>query len=259
MAMNLNRQKELAADERWWEAWTEKRDLTAREHLTHRYMPVVHRIATRIKLTLPQMVDKDDLISWGYLGLLDALQKFDYQLGWTFETYAVPRIRGAIIDGLRGTDWVPRSIRSKARKLEEAQRSLEQAYFRAPTEAELCEHLEMSKTELQKVSRQVSNSHVVSLDEPRQHGDEDTTLMQQLVDEWEPTQVDQVEQQETRQLLGQLIEKLPEREQLVLSLIYVEELTFSHTAEVLGVTTGRISQIHSKVIARLREQFKRFE
>lgn len=257
MAMNPQKKEKLAMTEQW-KAWTERRDLSAREHLVREYLPIVHRIATRIKMTLPHMVERDDLIGWGYLGLMDALHKYDYRLGWTFETYATPRIRGAMMDGLRGADWVPRSIRSKAKKIEEAYRSLEQVYFRSPTTEELSDHLEMSKEELEKVSKQVSKTHIVSLNEPLAQG-EDVDLLDQIVDEQAENQVERVEYEETRAQLVQFIDKLPEREKLVLSLIYEQELTFSHTAEVLGVTTGRVSQIHSKAISRLREQFKRIE
>lgn len=258
MAINSKIEDQLALYS-WWESWREAQDPSAQESLVLQYMPIVHRTATRIKSTLPQSVDKDDLISWGYMGLLDALQKFDYNLGWAFETYAVPRIRGAIMDGLRSTDWVPRSVRSKAKKLDEAYRSLEQAYFRTPTVDELSDHMQVTKAELHKISNQLAKSQITSLDEPIDQEEDLQTLVSRIVDEDAPNQEQLVEEQEKKRQLAQLIDRLPEREKLVLSLIYQEELTFSNTAEVLGVTTGRVSQIHSKAISRLREQWMRLE
>jgi len=258
MAVNSRKEDQLALYS-WWESWREEHDSSAREHLVLQYMPIVHRTATRIKSNLPQSVDKDDLISWGYMGLLDALQKFDYNLGWAFETYAVPRIRGAIMDGLRSTDWVPRSVRSKAKKLEEAYRMLEQAYSRTPTVDELSDHMQVTRDELHKISNQLVKSQITSLDEPIDYEEEPQTLISRIVDEEAANQEQLVEEQEKKRELAQLIDRLPEKEKLVLSLIYQEELTFSSTAEVLGVTTGRVSQIHSKAISRLREQFKRLD
>jgi len=258
MAINPQKENQLALYS-WWESWKEQEDPSARERLVLQYMPIVHRTATKIKSNLPQTVDKDDLISWGYMGLLDALQKFDYNLGWAFETYAVPRIRGAIMDGLRSTDWVPRSVRSKAKKMEEAYRALEQAYFRTPTADELSDHMQVTTAELHKISTQLAKSQITSLDEPIDHEEEQQTLISRIVDEEAPNQEQLVEEQEKKRQLAQLIDSLPEKEKLVLSLIYQEELTFSNTAEVLGVTTGRVSQIHSKAISRLREQFFRLD
>lgn len=253
MAMNMKRQDQLTLHSQW-EAWRELKDTTAREDLVLHYLPIVHKTAQRIKMNLPQTVDKDDLISWGYMGLLDALQKFDFKLGWTFETYALPRIRGAMIDGLRDTDWVPRSVRDKAKKLEEAYRSLEQTHYRTPTEEEVSSHLGMSKKEWLKIGAQLSRTQIVSLDEPHNQEEDSHALLNRLVDEDAPNQERIVVEQEEKKLLAQMIDSLSEKEKLVISLIYQEELTFSETAEVLGVTTGRISQIHSKAISRLREK-----
>lgn len=257
MAMNMKKQDQLTLQSQW-KAWREQKDASAREGLVLHYLPIVHRMALRIKMNLPQTVDKDDLVSWGYMGLLDAMQKFDIKLGWAFETYATLRIRGAMIDGLRETDWVPRSVRDKAKKLEEAYRSLEQAHSRTPTEEEVSSHLGITKNDLQKIGTQLSRSQIISLDEPNSQEEDSQALISRIVDEEALNQEQIVEEHEEKKLLGQLIESLTEKEKLVVSLIYQEELTFSETAEVLGVTTGRISQIHTKAIARLREKFNKF-
>lgn len=249
--MNAKRQDQLSLG-LMFQAWQEREDAKALEQLVQLYIPLVHRTAQKMKMNLPHTVDKDDLVSWGHMGLLDALKKFEAERGWAFETYAVSRIRGAMIDGLRQEDWVPRSVRDKGKKLEEAYRALEQQHLRPPSQEELSEHIGISSRELQQLTTQVSMGFVMSLDEPIQHEDEPQTLISRIVDEQVVDQQQQVENQEEKLFLAKLIDELPEKEKLVLSMIYFEELTFSETAEVMGLTTGRISQLHSKAISRLR-------
>lgn len=235
-------------------AWQEEKDAFALDQLVRKYLHLVHGAAQRMKMSLPYTVDKDDLISWGHLGLMDALKKFDYQRGWAFETYAVPRIRGSMIDGLRQVDWVPRSLRDKGKKVEEAYRKLEQSLLRPPCQEELSEFLGMSHAELQKITTNLSMSYMVSLDEPLQSEEEPQTLMAKMVDEQAQNE-NLIMEKEQKRLLASMIDSLSEKERLVITMIYYEELSFSETAEVLGLTTGRISQLHKKAMSRLRLKF----
>lgn len=252
--MNTNRQEASPLVE-LFQAWQESKDREALEQLVHLYLPLVHRSAQRLKMGLPNSVEKEDLISWGHMGLLDALKKFEYARGWTFETYAVPRIRGAMLDGLRKDDWVPRSQRDKAKKVEEAYRKLEQTLLRVPKQEEICEFMGITDGELRKITTNASLSHFSSLDEPIQQDDEPQTLMSRVVDESAKNE-EHVIQMEEKRFLSQMIDELSEKEKLVLTMIYYEELTFSETAEVLRLTTGRISQIHSKAMSRLQTKFR---
>jgi len=243
-----------------WVSWKEEGDREAEVELITRYLPLVTKVANRLAIGLPNNVDKDDLISYGRFGLLDALSKFDHNRGLQFETYAMWRIRGAIIDGLRENDWIPRTVRDKAKKIEEAYTKLEQEYLRNPTDQEVSHYLGITEKELQQVFYDTSLATMVSIDEAV--GDEDeqkTARHSYIVDEITPRPENVAEISSLKLVLTQTIDKLPEKERLVVSLFYFEELSLSEIAEVMNLSPSRISQIHSKALFRLRSSLTKWK
>ena len=240
-----------------WDAFKASGDGEAREKLILHYAPLVKYVASRVATGLPSSVDQSDLVSYGMFGLIDALEKFEPGRGNKFETYAIPRIKGAIIDELRAMDWVPRSIRFKARELEKAQADLEAMLKRQPSEEELAERLGISRRELHDMLTQISFVSVLALDEVVSAGadrGEQVSLIDTLADKGiDPT--GGVESQETRGLLAAAINSLSEREKIVVTLYYFEGLTLAEIGEILGVTESRVCQIHTKAVGGLRLQF----
>jgi RNA polymerase sigma factor for flagellar operon FliA len=220
------------------------------------YAPLVKYVASRVATGLPASVEQADLVSYGMFGLIDALQKFEPGRGNKFETYAIPRIKGAIIDELRAMDWVPRSIRFKAREIEKAHQDLEAMLKRQPSEREMAERLGVSLRELHDVVSQISFVSVLALDELVSVGTdrgEQVSLIDTLADRGiDPTSG--VESQETRGLLAAAINGLTEREKIVVTLYYFEGLTLAEIGEILGVTESRVCQIHTKAVGGLRGQ-----
>jgi RNA polymerase sigma factor for flagellar operon FliA len=241
---------------RHWAAFKGDGDVEAREKLILHYAPLVKYVASRVATGLPSSVEQADLVSYGMFGLIDALGKFEPGRGNKFETYAIPRIKGAIIDELRAMDWVPRSIRFKAREIEKANADLEAMLKRQPTEKELAERLGISLRELHDVVSQISFVSVLALDEMVSVGadrGEQVSLIDTLADKGiDPTQG--VESQETRGLLAAAINDLSEREKIVVTLYYFEGLTLAEIGEILGVTESRVCQIHTKAVGVLRGQ-----
>ncbi|GAB7388242.1 RNA polymerase sigma-28 factor SigD [Bacillaceae bacterium] len=241
-----------------WEAWKEHGDAEAEEKLIKLYLPLVDYLANRLAVALPQNVEKEDLISLGRLGLIDALRKFDYKRGLQFETYGMWRIKGAIIDGLRGNDWAPRSLREKGKKIEEAFEELEQKLLRPATEREVSEYLQMPEHEIQKVMSELSLATLLSLDEPlKEEGEEKQPRLGTIVDERNASPERYVEEGEKKRILARAIDQLPEKERTVISLFYYEELTLTEIAQVLELSPSRISQLHAKAIFRLRSVLAR--
>jgi RNA polymerase sigma factor for flagellar operon FliA len=221
----------------------------------------VKYVASRVATGLPASVDQADLVSYGMFGLIDALQKFEPVRGNKFETYAIPRIRGAIIDELRAMDWVPRSVRFKQREIEKALADLESMLKRQPTEKELAERLGMSMHELHEVITQISFVSVLALDETVSVGadrGEKVSLVDTLADKgFDPSTG--VESQETRGLLAAAINELSEREKIVVTLYYFEGLTLAEIGDILGVTESRVCQIHTKAVGVLRGQMTEYD
>ncbi len=243
-----------------WISWKEEGNKQAENELIEQFLPLVNKVANRLAIGLPNNVDKDDLISYGRFGLLDALNKFDHTRGLQFETYAMWRIRGAMIDGLRETDWIPRTVRDKAKKIEEAYSVLEQRLLRTPTDQEVCEYLGISEKELQQVIYDTSLASMVSIDEAVGEEDEQKTERHSyIIDEITPRPEKVAEASSLKEVLTQAIDKLPEKERLVISLFYFEELTLSEIAEVMSLSPSRISQLHSKAVFRLRSSLNRWK
>jgi RNA polymerase sigma factor FliA len=243
--------------DRLWAEYKENGSRRARDQLIVHFSPLVKYVAGRVGVGLPQNVDQADLVSYGLFGLIDAIDKFEPERGFKFETYAISRIKGNILDELRAIDWVPRSVRAKARQIEKAYAKLEAERHRAPTEDELAEELDMTQEQLQVSLSKISFVGVVALDEFVGSSDRDggATLGDTIATGDEgPSDVFEV--QEMRSLLGDSINKLPEREKVVLTLYYYEGLTLAQIGEVLGVTESRVCQIHTKAILQLRSRMQ---
>jgi RNA polymerase sigma factor for flagellar operon FliA len=230
-------------------------DDRARERLVLAYSPLVKYVAGRMASGLPAHVEEGDLISYGLIGLISAIGRFDLTREIKFETYAIPRIRGAIIDELRSLDWVPRSVRARAREIERASAKLEHRLQRAPTDEEMSAELEISVEDFQESLMQISNSTIAALDELWSVSDasgDQVSLLDTLHDPDAPDPERIVDATELKDRVADAIARLPEREKLVIALYYYENLTLREIGEVLGVTESRISQLHTKAVLRLR-------
>ncbi|MDR3600691.1 MAG: FliA/WhiG family RNA polymerase sigma factor [Desulfosporosinus sp.] len=223
------------------------------------YLPLVKRIAGRLAMSLPPHIDEDDIIGYGVFGLLDALERFEAARGFKFETYASIRIRGAMIDGLRTMDWVPHSARQKVKRVQEGFVELEYRLGRAATVQEVAELLKMEVRELEGVLAQAQMLTLTSFDEVTGDGDGDSngTPLNLLIDTDAQEAYQAVEKEEQQQILAVAVDKLPDKEKLVVALYYQEELTLKEIAAVLKLSESRISQLHSQAILRLRGRLSR--
>ncbi|WP_061960440.1 FliA/WhiG family RNA polymerase sigma factor [Demequina flava] len=241
-----------------WAALASGNELAAKEArdaiITH-YSPLVSQVASRMIGRLPETVELADLVSYGFFGLIDAVEKFDIERGFKFETYASQRIRGAIIDEIRASDWVPRSVRSKARTVEHATRALEQSLMRPVTDEDVADHLGWATGEVRTVRAQVALSHVSALDAMVAGGEHD--VLDAAQDLAMPEASSPVEARETRALLATAIQGVRDREQEVLRYYYFDNLTLAQIGQILGVTESRVSQIHSGAVKKLRESLLR--
>jgi RNA polymerase sigma factor for flagellar operon FliA len=230
-----------------WDAWHVSQETTARDWLVVHYASLVKFVAGRLAAGLPKSVDTGDLVSAGVFGLMNAIDKFDPANGAKFETYAIPRIRGAILDGLRALDWVPRSVRSRSRSVQDAIAALEHQLGRTPTDEEISAELKISVEELEKWLSDIAAGSVGPLD----HVAMDNTAAEADA-QIQPGRA--MEEGELRAAMRTEISKLPEREQAILILYYEDGLTLSEIGEALGVTESRISQIHTKAVLQLRSR-----
>jgi RNA polymerase sigma factor for flagellar operon FliA len=243
-----------------WLRYKEQGDERARERLVVAYSPLVKFIAGRMASGLPSHVEEADLISYGLLGLIGAIQRFDLDREIKFETFAVARVKGAIIDELRSLDWVPRSVRARARDVEKANAALEAQLQRAPTDEEMAAKLHMEVDEFNDSLLEIANSSVLALDDlwtfaDPEGGGGQISVLDTIQD---PNAVDpdtEAQASELKDRLADAIESLPERERLVVALYYYENLTLREIGEVLGVTESRVSQLHTKAVLALRSRF----
>ncbi|WP_435299814.1 FliA/WhiG family RNA polymerase sigma factor [Timonella sp. A28] len=239
-----------------WSAYAHDPCPKTREALILRYAPLVSLIANKVGMRLPSTVESADLVSYGMFGLIDAIDKFDSGRDIKFETYASTRIRGAILDELRAVDWIPRSVRSKARAYDRAYVDLESRLHRAPTNDELAGELGMNDKELRQVQWQLSSTNMVALDEVVGTG-ERLEMISAIESVQRITSVDPAhtfEEKESREILGQVVDQLNEREKIIVSLYYFKGMTLSQIGSLLGVTESRVSQMHSAVLVRMRKQ-----
>ncbi len=243
--------------ERLWTDYKKSGGQAARDQLILHYSPLVKFVASRVAVGLPQNVEQSDLVSYGIFGLIDAIDKFDLERGYKFETYAIARIKGAILDELRSIDWVPRSVRAKARQVEKAYAKLEARHKRTPTDEEVAEELGLTEGQFADLLGKISFVGLVALDEVLSIGGSDRgesmTLGDTLAEPGEGP-VGQYEVEEMRQLLAEAINRMPDREKMVLTLYYYEGLTLAEIGSVLGVTESRVCQIHTKSVLQLRSR-----
>lgn len=238
-----------------WARFKSTADDDAREGLILHYSSLVKFVAGRVGVGLPRNVEQSDLVSYGIFGLIDAIDKFEPERGFKFETYAINRIKGAILDELRALDWVPRSVRARAREIERANSELEHRFQRSVSEEELAEHMTMPLEDLQDALAEISSLGLVALDDLLRMGDPDSASVGELLPDPRGTNPEAAFQiEETKRVLADIINRLPDRERLVLTLYYYEGLTLSEIGEVLGVTESRVCQIHTKSVMSLRHR-----
>ena len=243
-----------------WRQYKVSGDRALRDRLILTYAPLVKYVAGKLGSWLPPHVEEGDLISYGLLGLIGAIERFEPDREIKFETYAISRIRGAMIDELRSLDWVPRSVRNRAREIERAMAELENRHKRTPSDEEVASELGITVGEFEESLTQIARSSVVALDElwsGSGAGGESTALIDTIEDPHASDPSRELLQGEMRQALAQAITRLPDRERLVVTLYYYEELTLREIGEVLSVTESRVSQLHTKAILRLRAWYSR--
>jgi RNA polymerase sigma factor for flagellar operon FliA len=241
-----------------WDAFRLDPSPKAKEALLVAYLPVVKQVASRMKMSLPHSVHLDDLVGSGIMGLINSVENFNPELGFKFETYAIPRIRGAILDGLRDFDWVPRSIRSKEKLLESTITALENELGRIPMDEEIAGRLDLSLSEYHKLVDDVNATTLLSFDRPLGNdGDSSSNLYDLVADSNNDNPLDMMERKEIRNLLVELINRLPEQDKLVIALYYYEELTLKEIGKVLDISESRVSQIHTKIILSMKTHIKR--
>jgi len=237
-----------------WQEYRRNRDEKLRDRLILTYAPLVKYVAGRLGSGLPAHVEEGDLVSYGLLGLIGAIERYDPDRDVKFETYAIARIKGSIIDELRALDWVPRSVRARARDIERAVAELESKLGRAPNDDEIATKLGLTEDELEDSLTEISRSSIAALDElwTVSAGGDQIALIDTIEDTQGPEPQSALAQTELREAMADAIARLPEREKLVVTLYYYEELTLREIGEVLGVTESRVSQLHTKAILRLK-------
>jgi RNA polymerase sigma factor for flagellar operon FliA len=256
-------EKEPAQDINWsalefgelWRSYKEENSQTAKDKLLAEYSPLVKYTAQRMAVNLPSSVELGDLMGDGVMGLIKAVESFDPALGYKFGTFASHKVRGAILDGLRSSDWVPRSIRQKSRNLQQTYSSLEQKLGRIPYDDEVAAELGLTMSEFESLLSQVAPTTIISLEEqlPDRGGDSKTlTVLDTIEDPQGANPLKELGYQETKRILKDTIAELPEKEKLVVALYHYEELTLKEIGSILGITESRVSQIHSKAMLKLR-------
>lgn len=238
-----------------WARFKETGDARLREQLILHYSPLVKYVAGRVSVGLVGSMDQADFVSYGIFGLIDAIERYDPERAIKFETYAINRIRGAIIDELRALDWIPRSLRQKAREIEQAVVRLEHRLGRTPSERQIAAELGLSLGELHQIFSRLSLVNVIALDEVLTLSTGDggrLSLMETLEDLSAENPVEVAENRETRHLLARAVNTLPDREKTVVTLYYFEGMTLGEIGQVLGVTESRVCQIHAKAVLTLR-------
>ena len=242
------------AVQRDWVLFKKDNDPQVRQKLLEEYLPLVRNVAGRMAMGFPKSVELSDLINTGVIGLIEALSNFDPARGVKFETYAVPRIRGAILDELRSLDWVPRSTRAKSREIEKATSKLQNQLGRRPSDRELAKSLKLSSGELFSALDDVSSTTVLSLDELiyKEEDNRQVPRVETLQDLSRENVLGDLEKEELKGYLIQAISHLSEQERLVVALYYYEELTLKEIGEVMQISESRVSQIHTKAVLKLR-------
>lgn len=238
-----------------WVRFKEKNDLEARDEIIIHYAHLVKYVANRLAIHLSTVVEFDELISYGAEGLIDAVEKYDHRRNIKFETYAITRIRGSMIDGLRAMDWVPVSVRQKSKELERTYAVLEARLGRAASDAEVAQELGLTLDELATLLRDVSTNTIISLDDflPGEEGDDKKKRILDILEDQNASDASLfVEFAEVKEVLAKAISRLPDKEKTVVYFYYYEGLTLKEIGAVLKLSESRISQLHTKAILRLR-------
>ncbi len=237
-----------------WKKYKRTKSNQIREDIVKKYLYLVKYVAGRVAISLPPNVEFNDLVSYGILGLFDAITKYDVSQGNKFETYAVSRIRGSIMDELRKLDWAPRLLRKRAREVEKKGKELEEKLGRLATDHEVAKALRISTDELNSIYSDLNSTAFLSLDEVWQNddGNKPISRLQTIEDSLITNQLNYVNQSEVKDILSNVIDDLPEKEKLVIVLYYYENLTLREIGEILDVSESRVCQIHTKVVTRLR-------
>ncbi len=240
--------------EGWWKSFKENNDKSAKDKLIITYLPLVKYIAGRMAISMPSHIDSDDLVSSGVIGLIKAIERYDVDCGTQFETYATTRIKGSILDELRSLDWVPRSVRGRAKLLQKVYVLLEEELGRQPTDEEVAAHLEISEEELHEWITYATPTTLVSLNTVLNSGDDDKPL--QIIDTLEDSKykspLSATEQKELQGFLAECINDLNPQEKMVVILYYYEGLMLKEIGQILGVSESRVSQVHTKSMLRLK-------
>jgi RNA polymerase sigma factor FliA len=239
-----------------WRRYSEEADIEVRGRLITAYVPLVRQIAAQLGAGLPGHVDESELVSYGLVGLNNAIERFEPERGIRFESFAATRVRGAILDGLRALDWVPRSVRSRARTIERARARLQHDLGRRPTTSELAARLGIDEPQLREHLLEIAGGSMHTLDEPWAAADasgDEVSLLEVIPDPGAPDPQAVLDTSDVKVRLADAIAELPEREKLVVALYYYEGLNLKEIGDVIGVTESRVSQVHTAALARLKE------
>ncbi|TDT68571.1 RNA polymerase sigma-28 (SigD/FliA/WhiG) subunit [Hypnocyclicus thermotrophus] len=242
-------------DKELWIEYKKTGNLEVREQLIIKYIPLVKYVVGKMITNLPRTVEYDDLVEYGIIGLLDAVEKYDLSKNINFKTYAVTRVRGSIYDELRSQDWVPRSVRKLAKDIEKAYIQLEKETGKEPTEEEIAVFLGIPQKKIEELYSKVDLGNISSLDDiVYDNGESKTTLVNLIEDKNVESPEEKLQKEEVKQLLIEKLKELKEKERLVLTLYYYEKLTLKEIGEILSISESRVSQIHSKAILKLRSK-----
>lgn len=251
---NGKRKRRPTVTEREWRRYRKSETEEMRQMLLNKFLPLVRNVASRMAMGFPRSVELPDLVNTGVIGLIEAFRNFDPGRGVKFETYAVPRIRGAILDELRALDWVPRSTRAKSREIDKSYHILENKYGRPPEKTELAKHMNVTMEELHLSLDDVSGTNILSLDDIifREDDNRQVSRIETIVDTSKINILGELEKDELRAFLSVAMEKLTAQEKLVIALYYYEELTLKEIGEVMSISESRVSQIHTRAVSKLR-------
>ena len=240
-----------------WKLWVKAPEQPIKDELVLRYLPLVEQVAGRMKIGLPDSVQVQELVNSGIIGLIGSIDNFDLGRGFKFETYAVNRIRGSILDSLRDYDWMPRSIRTKAKSLEAALVKLEGNLGRVPSDEEVAEELKIGLDDYYGMLDEVKVTSILSLDQPLAGSEGEISSLGEMLEDDEAEDVPGVvEWNDAKRIARRLIEQLSQQERLVIALYYYEELTLREIGEVLSISESRVSQIHSRIILTLKGKLR---
>lgn len=241
--------------EKLWSEYAKTKDSKLKEELIIEYSPLVKYVAGRLSAYLGQHVEFEDLVSYGIFGLIDAIDKFDIEKGNKFETYASLRIRGSILDSIRKMDWVPRTMRQKQKQMDQIYIDLENKLGHIPSDEEVAQSLNITVSEVQELAKKNNVASLISLDE---YVDQNYEI--NISSSKQSNQPEYVyEQQELKENLADAIEKLSEKEKMVISLYYFEDLTLKEISAIMEISESRVSQLHTKAVSRLRTRLGRYK